>query len=191
VSPKPKSLADRFWSRVDKNGPVPPHRPELGPCWAWTSTLSHFYGAIGVGSETDGSNRTIGAHVVAFFLAHGRWADPCALHACDNPPCVKAWDDALGRAHIFEGTRADNSRDMAAKGRQIMQRFPELVRGERNGRAILTGDQVRQIVERHRAGETLTAIAATNLVSIETIYDITHGRSWTHVTGLVRSDGRR
>src|SRR5208282_3495744 len=26
----------RFWAHVDKNGPVPPHRPALGPCWVWT-----------------------------------------------------------------------------------------------------------------------------------------------------------
>src|SRR5438477_8325240 len=24
---------ETFWKRVDKNGPVPAHRPELGPCW--------------------------------------------------------------------------------------------------------------------------------------------------------------
>jgi hypothetical protein len=26
-------LPARFWKKVDKNGPVPPLRPELGPCW--------------------------------------------------------------------------------------------------------------------------------------------------------------
>jgi hypothetical protein len=26
-------LEERFWDGVDKNGPVPPHRPELGNCW--------------------------------------------------------------------------------------------------------------------------------------------------------------
>lgn len=27
--------AKRFWSKVDKNGPVPHYRPDLGPCWLW------------------------------------------------------------------------------------------------------------------------------------------------------------
>src|ERR1035437_916757 len=27
--------AERFWAKVDRNGPVPAHRPELGPCWVW------------------------------------------------------------------------------------------------------------------------------------------------------------
>jgi len=26
-------LPARFWKKVNKNGPVPPLRPELGPCW--------------------------------------------------------------------------------------------------------------------------------------------------------------
>ena len=27
----------RFWSKVNKAGSVPPHRPELGPCWVWVA----------------------------------------------------------------------------------------------------------------------------------------------------------
>lgn len=26
---------ERFWAKVDKNGPVPEYKPELGPCWIW------------------------------------------------------------------------------------------------------------------------------------------------------------
>ena|ERR1700694_1946906 len=29
----------RFWLKVNQNGPVPEHRPELGPCWVWTAAL--------------------------------------------------------------------------------------------------------------------------------------------------------
>ena len=25
-----------FWSKVDKDGPIPEFRPDLGPCWLWT-----------------------------------------------------------------------------------------------------------------------------------------------------------
>jgi HNH endonuclease len=34
-----KSPSDRFWERVDKRGPIPAHRPELGPCWVWTGGM--------------------------------------------------------------------------------------------------------------------------------------------------------
>lgn len=27
---------DRFWKYVNKDGPIPEYRPELGPCWLWT-----------------------------------------------------------------------------------------------------------------------------------------------------------
>ena len=33
----PSTLEERFWRKVDKNGPIPEHRPELGPCWVWTA----------------------------------------------------------------------------------------------------------------------------------------------------------
>lgn len=32
------SFPKRFWSKVDKNGPIQPHRTELGPCWVWKGT---------------------------------------------------------------------------------------------------------------------------------------------------------
>ena len=28
-----KTVAERFWTKVNKNGPIPPHCHELGPCW--------------------------------------------------------------------------------------------------------------------------------------------------------------
>ena len=34
----------------------------------------------------------------------------CVLHQCDNPPCIEP-------THLFLGTRGDNNRDAAAKGR--------------------------------------------------------------------------
>lgn len=33
------SAVERFWSKVDKTGPIPEQRPDLGPCWLWTAAL--------------------------------------------------------------------------------------------------------------------------------------------------------
>lgn len=53
----------RFWSKVDKNGPIPEHRPELGPCWLWTDAPGkHGYAQVRIGGR-DGK----------FVLVH-RWA---------------------------------------------------------------------------------------------------------------------
>lgn len=101
-----KPLAERFALRVNLNGPIPAHRPELGPSHEWTGATQ---GSLGYGSiRVDGRRRL--AHCVAFFLAEGRWPSPQGLHHCDNPPCVR-------REHLFEGSQADNQRDMVAKGR--------------------------------------------------------------------------
>jgi hypothetical protein len=78
------------------------------------------------------------AHRVAFYIAEGRWPDPCALHHCDTPLCVR-------RTHLFEGTKADNTADMVGKRRSTPR--------------ILTDEKVAEMVERKARGETQTAIA--------------------------------
>jgi len=97
--------AERFASKVDRNGPIPENCPELGPCHVWKdSKTAQGYGQITIGSRTDGTKRTEMAHRFAFFLAEGRWPDHCALHHCDNRACVKAKSDERGPSHLFEFT---------------------------------------------------------------------------------------
>jgi hypothetical protein len=38
TGPEPEWAA-RFWAKVNKDGPIPAHRPDLGPCWIWTASL--------------------------------------------------------------------------------------------------------------------------------------------------------
>jgi HNH endonuclease len=99
---------DRFWAKVDKNGPIPDHCPGLGPCWIWIGTKSdNGYGL----SFYFGSRPATRAHRVAWFLYHRSLPTYLVLHRCDNPLCVKD-------THLFEGTHADNMADMRSKNRQ-------------------------------------------------------------------------
>lgn len=110
-------LLTRFWGRVNRDGPIPGHRPDLGPCWPWTgSTSSDGYGHFRVNGEL------VRTHRFAYEQAHGnipRGLD--VLHHCDNPPCVNF------ERHLFVGTHSDNMRDMIAKHRG------NKATGDRNG----------------------------------------------------------
>lgn len=92
---------NRFWSKVDKGDDG-----EWGSCWLWTARTNHFgYGEFWF-------RKTIHkAHRVAWILVNGEIPDGlCVLHRCDNPSCVNP-------EHLWLGTKCDNNRDKAEKGR--------------------------------------------------------------------------
>jgi DNA-directed RNA polymerase subunit RPC12/RpoP len=63
--PRP-SLEERFWPKVDRNGPAPDYAPHLGPCWPWMGRCDkHGYGRFTV------QGRERSAHCVAYELARG------------------------------------------------------------------------------------------------------------------------
>lgn len=78
-------LADRFWAKVNFDGPVPAHRSDLGPCWIWkTGTDSNGYGKVWF----QGNDRP--AHRVAYELIVGTIPDGLTLdHLCRVLRCVR------------------------------------------------------------------------------------------------------
>ena len=81
---------DRFWPKVDKNGPIPAHRPDLGSCWLWTGYLNIY----GYGQFYLAPAKYVQAHRWPYEQKHG--SIPKGLepdHLCHTPACVR--DDHL------------------------------------------------------------------------------------------------
>lgn len=89
----------RFWARLDQDGPIGDYRPELGPCWIW-------------GGKPDGKgygqHKVSGVFVMAHRFAHELLIGPipdgyevdhlCRVRLCVRPehleavtPAVNTW----------------------------------------------------------------------------------------------------
>jgi hypothetical protein len=136
------------------------HIPEPNSgCWLWT-------GSVGGGGY--GQFWFQGRHALAHRAAYEIFVAPpppdhAVCHSCDNPLCVNP-------AHLFVGTRADNSADMVAKNRQA--------RGEKYARSGLNAETVRLI---RSSPLPDTDWAAKLGVSKGAINHIRHRRNWRHV----------
>jgi hypothetical protein len=163
-----RPIAERFWEKVNKDGPTPVNRPELGPCWIWTAGINVPRGGYGMFALRKGVIRR--AHRVAWELAYdpvpdGLWV----LHHCDNPPCVRP-------SHLFLGTPKENTADMAAKGRDG---FPKP--GEAHYSAKLTEADVLAIRAARKQGVTGAELGRRYGVHRSTIYHICSNDCWTHI----------
>ena len=160
-----QTVSDRFWSRVNKQGPV---HPICGQCWVWTAGLVGSYPRFRNGTIT-GSDK---GHRYSWVIHNGEIPEGlCVLHRCDNRICVNP-------KHLFLGTQEDNIHDMEAKGRSYHKC------GEDNGRALLTENLVRYIRRRYKAHcrkDGQVAIARDLGMHQTTISRVLSGMYWSHV----------
>ena len=158
--------AARFWSKVDKDGPIV--RPELGPCWVWLAGTfwrgeGKSYGCF------DFQGRSLRAHRVSWWLHHGVWPEQFVLHRCDTPACVNP-------GHLFLGSIADNNRDRDNKGRH------RRLLGSSNGFAKLNESQVAEIKFLLASGAQKQTLARRFGVSAHAVGSIANGKTWGHVS---------
>lgn len=170
---------ERFWDKVDKDGPLPailaedPNPPDWAqlPCWQWQGAKQTMgYGAFWW-DGTKIAHRLIWAQKYGPIPPGG-----VLLHRCDNPSCVRVDPDGPPNLdHFILGTSADNNKDRDVKGR-----YRRLTQRD-NGNAILTADMVRSIRADHAAGATGARLAVKYGVSSTTIYRIVRRQTWTDV----------
>lgn len=168
------SFPKRFWKKVNKDGPIPPHRPELGPCWIWTASLdSRGYGHICRGG---GGGPLILSHRASWILNRGAIPidRPCVLHHCDNRTCNNP-------EHLFVGTKQDNADDMVAKGRYVKGK---VFIGEDNPTNKISEEAAREIFRRSFLTEqSQKEIAKCFHVSPSLVSNIHRRKIWKCIHG--------
>ncbi len=149
-----KSLAERFWEKVDIRGP--------DECWEWLGYKDH----AGYGEMRVDGKRQRSTHVL-WYLRHGEYPPKgrLACHKCDNPSC-------LNPKHLYLGSQQSNVRDKVQRGRQA--------KGEQAGPAM-TEAQVHAIRAGLERGETQKSIAHWLRVTTRTIGNISRRKTWKHL----------
>jgi len=133
-------------------------------CWEYTGGINNKgYGRI----KDDFKNLL--AHRVSYEVFIGEIQDDlCVCHKCDNRKCINP-------SHLFLGTKADNNRDMYEKDRGADHS------GENNGRAKLSAEDVKRIIELREQGLTYKQISKQYPVNVPTIGKVCTGKLWRDI----------
>lgn len=167
--------AKSFWSYYERvmartvQGPTV--RPELGPCLDCTYTPNTEYPFVLLADrKTTHASRVVLEHKLGRPIKHGYWA----LHHCNNPRCVH-------EDHMYEGTRADNVRDMYERNTFVRTRIGKANQGSNHGLTHLTESDIVDIKAALDGGTVQRRLAEAYNVSYSTISRIALGQCWAHV----------
>ena len=151
-----------FWAFVEKTE----------TCWLWHGALQRG----GYGSAHRPYGRVVRAHRYSWELTNGPIPGGlCVCHKCDVRTCVRP-------DHLFLGTRKDNMRDAANKGRLTRPSSWERTRrGSAHGMAKLTDDDVRAIRAERAQGIPGHVVATRHHISGGAVSMIVNRKRWAHL----------
>lgn len=83
-----RTESERFWEKVDLNGPLIVGHEELGPCQLWTAALGTAkYGMFMIGSRTDSTKGNVAAYRWSWIETYGEipegWEPDHLCHTYD------------------------------------------------------------------------------------------------------------
>lgn len=85
------ALGDRFWSKVDQNGPVPEHRPDLGQCWVWKAAIARTgYAAFRLNGKIHYGHRLVHESLHGTVPDSHHVIHKCGVRHCVNPTHLTA-----------------------------------------------------------------------------------------------------
>lgn len=149
---------ERLMASVDRKSNW--HLRPLMDCWVWIAHRNASgYGTFKIGRESL-------AHRASWLIHRG--AIPAGMvvcHHCDNPPCVNP-------AHLFLGSRADNSHDRDRKGRTSRQ---DRDHNTNRKLSVAAASEIRSLIS---AGVQQKEIAHRYGVSRQTITAVNVGANW-------------
>jgi len=160
---KSKTIEEKLFTRVNKDGQTMAHTPHLGKCWEWTGGRNDGYGCMKIVKNEL-------THRISWRIKFGEIQDGmCVLHKCDNRICVNP-------EHLFLGTNADNVRDRTLKGRSNRPKSFNNQEFKLNPEKVI---KIRKI--RESTDLTYNEIAKLFNVSGHTIFSICKRHVWANV----------
>lgn len=140
------SYVERFWVKVNKEGPIPDYCPELGPCWLWTGALNKRtgYGNFGKPQKLP--------HRVAYELCVGPIPEGleldhlCRIRHCVNPTHLEPVTTQVNQLRSTSVSARNAVKTHCDNGHLFDEKNTLISRGRRTCRACN-----RDKTQRHRA----------------------------------------
>jgi hypothetical protein len=109
----------RFWAKVNKDGPIPARRPDLGPCWVWAKGLDPDGYAVFRYKGGQRAHRFIYEQMVK-PIPKGLVID----HLCRNRACVRPdhLEVVTSRVNILRGEAPpaiNAAREVCSSGHEL------------------------------------------------------------------------